>query len=188
MFVYLLISLLFLIEVMKKYTFVLSFVFIVMSIWACGQRAMQPEVDPQAAADSARVAEIRQEEALGDHEWTPAIIARVQREDSLIRAGYERAGGEDVYNRWLPMQEILFKEFLKNRTQANKQKLMDYIAEHNMCLIVPQPFAKEMLRGEQAPEDRGIHPRLILWEQEKISKYLDFFLTRGETPERWEIK
>lgn len=160
----------------------------VMVVCSCSHGPAQPELDPQVAADSVRAAEIRQEEALVNQEWTPAIIARVQREDSLIRVGYERAGGEEAYNRWLPMQEVLFKEFLENRTQANKQKLMDYIAEHKMCLIVPQPFTKEMLRGEQAPEDRGIHPRLILWEPEKISRYLDFFMTRGETPERWEIK
>lgn len=160
----------------------------VMVVCSCSHGPAQPELDPQVVADSVRAAEIQREEALEDQEWTPAIIARVQREDSLIRVGYERAGGEEAYNRWLPMQEILFKEFLENRTQANKQKLMDYIAEHKMCLIVPQPFTKEMLRGEQAPEDRGIHPRLILWEPEKISRYLDFFMTRGETPERWEIK
>lgn len=160
----------------------------VMVVCSCSHGPAQPELDPQVVADSVRAAEIQREEALVDQEWTPAIIARVQREDSLIRVGYERAGGEEAYNRWLPMQEILFKEFLENRTQANKQKLMDYIAEHKMCLIVPQPFTKEMLRGEQAPEERGIHPRLILWEPEKISRYLDFFMTRGETPERWEIK
>ena len=179
MFVHLLISLLFLIEVVKKYTFVLSFVFIVMSIWACGQRAMQPEVDPQAAADSARAAEIRQEEALGDHEWTPAIIVRVQREDSLIRAGYERAGGEDVYNRWLPTQELLFQEFKKNRTLENKRKLMDFIAEHKMCLIVPKPFTKEMLAAPPV----NPHPMLIMWEPDELSEYLDLFMQR-EMPQR----
>ncbi len=176
MFVYLLISLLFLIEVVKKYTFVLSFVFIVMSIWACGQRAMQPEVDPQAAADSARATEIA---ANRGGNWSPETIERLQREDSLIRAGYERAGGEDVYNRWLPTQELLFQEFKKNRTLENKRKLMDFIAEHKMCMIVPKPFTKEMLAAPPV----NPHPMLIMWEPDELSEYLDLFMQR-EMPQR----
>lgn len=161
---------------MKKCTLICLFFLALIVVCSCSHGSAQPEVDPQAVADSARAAEIAANQG-GD--WSPETIERLRREDSLIRAGYERAGGEDVYNRWLPTQERLFQEFKKNRTVENKRKLMDFIAEHKMCLIVPKPFTKEMLAAPPV----NPHPMLIMWDPDELSEYLDLFMQR-EMPQR----
>lgn len=158
---------------MKKSIFIHLFVCASLAVWSCGRGETRPEVDPRAAADSVRAAELAADRGA---DRTPETIARIQREDSLVRVGYERAGGEEAYNRWLPTQTLLFQEFKKNRTPANKQKLMDFIAEHKMCMIVPKPFTKEMLAAPPV----NPHPLLILWEPEELSEYLDLFMQRGQ--------
>lgn len=132
--------------------------------------------DPKAVADSVRQAEIAAEIAYQKTQ-PPMDWARVMREDSLIRVGYQRAGGEDRYHRWQPALQTLFDEFKNDRTPENKRKLMDFIAEHRMCLIVPKPFTDEMMKTPVHP-----HPRLIMWEPKELSEYLDLFIhhTRPE--------
>ena len=125
---------------MKKCTLICLSFLALSVVCSCNHGPAQSEVDPQAGADSARATEIA---ANRGGNWSPETIERLQREDSLIRAGYERAGGEDVYNRWLPTQELLFQEFKKNRTLENKRKLMDFIAEHKMCMIVPKLYERD---------------------------------------------
>lgn len=170
---------------MKRFTLFQILVFAAFGVCSCSHAAEQQgsACDPQAVADSTRAAEVAKYRAESEP-WPPEVYVRLLREDSLIRVGYERVGGEKEYNRWLSMQEMLFNEFLENCTLENKRKLMDFMAEHNMFLVVPKPITKEWLAGDIPPEDRGIHPRLILWESDDVSDYLDRIIRNRERIER----